>query len=157
MPVFVAAVKLRRSRREGAQTQSTPVAYSSSEREFQSLAEDPGPGAEKACIEHNLRAFFTDFDSDKERAILKNSPPSCWRASFNPLLRAGMDGEAGTRHGERGYPPLSPGLQQGNPVLIPNGVEKSFKSRRPFSKLLCTTSVCLNPPYSYIAGLHNYS
>lgn len=122
MPVFVPAV--RRSRRKGAR--STAGASEGSQEACDcpltqqgraGVEEDPR-SSEESLIRKNLRSYFTDFDSERERSILKHSPPACWRAFESP---AEMDAEP-SRH--------SP-----NPMLIPNGVEKSFKSRRPFGKL----------------------
>lgn len=134
MPVFVAAVKLRRSRRSGAQCTPVSVSYNCGEVEDSQCpialaTAEKEPLSEKNWIKKNLGTFFTDFDTERERSILKYSPPICWRAASS-RSQAPMDGEAHS-------PPLSPGLRQGNPVLIPNGVEKSFKSRRPFSKFQC--------------------
>ena len=141
MPVFVAAVKLRRSRRYLGQ--STAVACNhcggEPEREGQQLQHYPAAAlaggelaqevpTEENCIKRNLKAFYTDFDSERERDILRSTLTVCVRRAGHGHPLALMDQEAGSAPG-------SPDLQKTNPVLIPSGVEKSFKSRRAFSKL----------------------
>lgn len=146
MPVSVAAVKLKKSRRHGSQSH---VGSTGEEEPQNSAAEDEvshptqataGAQDEKSCIKKNLEEFYTEFESQRERGILKKAPPVCRRAISSQAVPMEQERPRHSPTGmdEGGMSPLSPGLQNGTPILIPNGVEKSFKSRRSFSEfLLC--------------------
>ena len=145
MPVFVAAVR-RRTRRQGVQF---PAALQEREgAELWQPTEEASPTkqttkGEGHWIRRNLKAFYTEFESEREKTILKHTPPVSRRirstssssqdSVTTPYSSSAMDQDR--------MSPLSPGLQQGNPILIPNGVEKSFKSRRSFSESFCYSSL----------------
>lgn len=119
MSVLVAAVRKGRRRRRAPEFLAAPLKSDSPEEQLAAEAEplptessEAAASDEKSRIKKNLNAFYSEFEAGKEIAILKKKTP-------------GMEQDR--------VSPLSPGLQQGNPVLIPNGVEKSFKSRRSFS------------------------
>lgn len=142
MPVFVAAVRRSRSRARVSAYFTKPK-----EEELRHPAEEETPAAEngpraseKTLIEKNLKDYYSSYESERERTIAGKQPPvypifNCPQVPMDsqdsPTV-TGMDQD-------RGYP-LSPGLQQGNITFIPNGVEKSFKSRRSFSKCLLKLS-----------------
>lgn len=126
MPVYVAALRRRRTRRQ------FPSALQDREEElWQPIAgakptEPPSPSTkDEGCwIRRNLKSFYTEVHSEREKATRPvNSSISDPAAAQHKMDQDRMS-------------PLSPGLQQGNPILIPNGVEKSFKSRRSFSELV---------------------
>lgn len=137
MPVFVAAAKSKRGRRRnrGAPPQGVDDDVRGSSGRSGSDAslqrEEPlggPPSSEAVVIKDNLRKFF---DSEKEEGIASKTSKSC------VLCPVEMDGEARTTpvaYQEPPVSPVSPSPNGGQP-LVPCGVEKSFKSRRSFSKL----------------------
>lgn len=143
MPVFVAAVR-RRTRRQGVQF---PAALQEREgAELWQPTEEAKPTeqtttkGEGRWIRQNLKAFYTEFESEREKAILRNTPPIS-RRTRSTSSSTSPDSVAASAMDQDRISPLSPGLQQGNPILIPNGVEKSFKSRRSFSKSFSYSSL----------------
>lgn len=144
MPVFVAAIKSRRGRERhwGQSSRVSTTAYSTTGGELAHSASEACTASdangssvsEESWIKRNLKTFYTDFESEKERAILKNSSPPRRRldshcsvcsmeeaAAHNPQEDVRMEDERTS--------PL-----RTSPTMVPNGVEKSFKSRRSFSK-----------------------
>lgn len=141
MPVFVAAVRRVRTRRQGGQFQAAYQDASEEEELWQPAAEakltepqNQSPQSEEGWIKRNLKEFYTEFESEREKAIVKNTPPVSRRfGSVSSEQEATVYTPAAMEQDR--VSPLSPGLQQGT-ILIPTGVEKSFKSRRSFSEFI---------------------
>lgn len=126
MPVYVAALRRRRQLPAALQDREEelwqPIAGAKpTEPRIQSTKD------EGRWIRRNLKAFYTEVDSEREKKNTSLVSRHVDSSNSDPAT-------AQHKMDEDRRSPLSPGLQQGNPILIPNGVEKSFKSRRSFSE-----------------------
>ncbi len=145
MPFFVAAVKSSRRGRTRNRGQSSQLAatYELTQSALEAHTAC-SPVSEESWIKRNLKAFYTDFEPDREKSILKNSFPSCRRVNCmeDTFQSPTVMEEARTS-------PLS------TPVLVPNGVEKSFKSRRSFSECPFLKTCQLTTSWECVGSLHH--
>ncbi len=144
MPVFVAAVKLKRKRRcstnaPGGELPSSTLVLRAGAGEDPAITED-----EDYCTKRNLRKYFKDFESEAERKILKKTRSSTRRATMS-------NRQQGCFEEEGRYSPVgmeeerSSSMSGENTSIIPNGIEKSFKARRSFSKFIILCRVRNTP------------
>ena len=141
MPVFVAAVKRSRSRRNyfGA-----PAQKRDSGACCDYLTRSAHTKGESTLIKKN---FSSDFERGRKVGLapsrLASRPPPVLEGSSRPLYK--MEGEATdqTSLSPTSSSNLSP--SNGGHPLLPSGVEKSFKNRRTFSEYnnwMCTVTHC---------------